>query len=258
MCCGGRSGKLAHRIRPRGSAIDELAAAAGRGPRGPAPRTLLAGPTPPHPCGRLETGGRPGRLGNSAGPMAAARGVACSSFLESHSAQVRRDLTRTARNRGPPREGHLRASNCGITVNPDLVRAQVEGRPSSGRLAAAAWGRDRARRRRPRSSPRTSDRYPVMRMKSVATDRRAADPVGPSRRLGRREVSVPTAGARPGQPPFAAAHRNPDPPAFPIAKTMRVPPEERYACHDHPKRGRLLTWWGQAASIRRGRRLAMF
>jgi isoquinoline 1-oxidoreductase subunit beta len=58
-------------------------------------------------------------------PEGRARGVACSSFLESHSAQVV-EISLDRRNR-VRLEKVTFALDCSITVNPDLARAQVEG-----------------------------------------------------------------------------------------------------------------------------------
>ncbi|WP_222849605.1 molybdopterin cofactor-binding domain-containing protein [Trebonia kvetii] len=75
--------------------------------------------------------------GGSPLPEGRARGVACSSFLDSHSAQV---TEVSLDSRGRVRiEKVTFALDCGIIVNPDLVRAQVEG-GLIWALGTAAWG----------------------------------------------------------------------------------------------------------------------
>lgn len=116
------------------------------------PRTLTA----------LERAAERGGWGTAL-PEGRARGIACSSFLGSHSAQVT-EVSLDNRNRV-----HIEritfALDCGITVNPDLVRAQVEGGLVFA-LGAAAWGEivlDQGGQIRTQNF----DRYPVMRMQSV-------------------------------------------------------------------------------------------
>jgi isoquinoline 1-oxidoreductase subunit beta len=127
-----RSVGNSHTEFARESAIDELALAAGRDPvdlrrelLADSPRTLralelaadIAGWTTPPPEGR-------------------ARGITCSSFL-SHSANVT-EVSLDARGRVLV-DRIVFVLDCGITINPDLVRAQVEGGLLFG-LSAAAWG----------------------------------------------------------------------------------------------------------------------
>ena len=96
-------------------------------------------------------------------PEGRARGVACSSFLDSHSAQVT-EISLDKRNRVHV-EKITFALDCGITVNPDLARAQVEGGLSYA-LGAAAWGEvvlgDGGQ-----IITQNFDTYPVMRMQSM-------------------------------------------------------------------------------------------
>ena len=150
----------------------------------PAPRP--AGRQPAHPAG-AGTGGRPGRWGTPL-PEGRARGVACSSFLESHSAQVV-EISLDRRNR-VRLEKVTFALDCGITVNPDLVRAQVEG-GLIWALGAAAWDEvvlgDGGE-----IITKNFDRYPVMRMKSVPKIDVLLIQSGESP-TGVGEVSVPTA-----------------------------------------------------------------
>jgi isoquinoline 1-oxidoreductase beta subunit len=147
-------------------------------------------------------------------PEGHARGVACSSFL-SHSAQVT-EISLDSRNRV-----HLEkitfALDCGITVNPDLVRAQVEGGLIYA-LGAAAWGEivlgDGGQ-----ITTQNFDTYPVMRMQSapqieVLLIESGEPPTG----VG--EVSVPT--AAPALTNAIAALTGTRIRRLPIAKTIRI------------------------------------
>ena len=142
----------------RESAIDELAIATERDPVD-LRRDLLA--DNPRTLRALELAAERAGWGTPL-PEGRARGVACSSFL-SHSAQVT-EISLDSRNRV-----HIEkitfALDCGITVNPDLVRAQVEGGLIWG-LGAAAWGEvvlgDGGQ-----IITQNFDRYPVMRMQSI-------------------------------------------------------------------------------------------
>jgi isoquinoline 1-oxidoreductase beta subunit len=153
-----RSVGNSHTEFARESAIDELALAAGRDPvdlrrelLADSPRTLralelaadIAGWTTPPPEGR-------------------ARGITCSSFL-SHSANVT-EVSLDARGRVLV-DRIVFVLDCGITINPDLVRAQVEGGLLFG-LSAAARGEvvlgDGGE-----IVTQNFDRYPIVRMRSV-------------------------------------------------------------------------------------------
>ncbi len=153
-----RSVGNSHTEFARESAIDELALAAGRDPvdlrrdlLADSPRTLralelaadIAGWTVPPPEGR-------------------ARGITCSSFL-SHSANVT-EVSLDGRGRVQV-DRIVFVLDCGITINPDLVRAQVEGGLLFG-LSAAAWGEvvlgDGGE-----IVTQSFDRYPIVRMRSV-------------------------------------------------------------------------------------------
>jgi isoquinoline 1-oxidoreductase subunit beta len=153
-----RSVGNSHTEFARESAIDELARAAGRDPvdlrrelLADNPRTLralecaadIAGWTTPLPEGR-------------------ARGITCSSFL-SHSANVT-EISLDARERVHV-DRIVFVLDCGITINPDLVHAQVEGGLLFG-LSAAAWGEvvlgDGGE-----IVTQNFDRYPIVRMRSV-------------------------------------------------------------------------------------------
>ena len=95
-------------------------------------------------------------------PEGRARGITCSSFL-SHSANVT-EISLDARERVHV-DRIVFVLDCGITINPDLVRAQVEGGLLFG-LSAAAWGEvvlgDGGE-----IVTQNFDRYPIVRMRSV-------------------------------------------------------------------------------------------
>ncbi len=153
-----RSVGNSHTEFARECALDELAAAAGRDPvdlRRPlladSPRTLRV----------LEVAAD---AADWAKPVAdgRARGFACSSFV-SHGALVV-EISLDARHRVHV-ERLVYAIDCGITINPDLIRAQVEGGLLWG-FSAAAWGEvvlgdggDIV--------TQNFDRYPLVRMQSA-------------------------------------------------------------------------------------------
>jgi isoquinoline 1-oxidoreductase beta subunit len=153
-----RSVGNSHTEFARESAIDELAIAAGRDPVD-LRRDLLAGN--PRTLRALELAAEIADWGTPP-PEGLARGITCSSFL-SHSANVT-EISLDARGRV-----HVSrivfALDCGITINPDLVRAQVEGGLLFG-LSAAAWGEvvlgDGGE-----IVTQNFDRYPIARMRSV-------------------------------------------------------------------------------------------
>ena len=97
----------------------------------------------------------------SPAPEGSARGITCSGFL-GHSAQV------TEVSRDPRGRVHVErivfVLDCGITVNPDLIRAQVEGGVRSGQRRRLGSGRARQGRE---DHDQTFDPYPVTRMRSV-------------------------------------------------------------------------------------------
>jgi isoquinoline 1-oxidoreductase beta subunit len=178
-----RSVGNSHTEFARESAIDELAAAAGRDPAN-LRRDLLTGN--PRTLRALELAAERAGWGTPL-PQGRARGIACSSFL-SHSAQVT-EISLDDRNRV-----HIEkitfALDCGITINPDMIRAQVEG-GLIWALGAAAWGEvvlgDGGQ-----IITQSFDRYPVMRMQSVPQiDVHLIDSGEPPTGVG--EVSVPTA-----------------------------------------------------------------
>jgi isoquinoline 1-oxidoreductase subunit beta len=206
-----RSVANSHTEFGRESAIDELAIAAGRDPVN-LRRDLLAGN--PRALRAMELAAERGGWGN---PLAEgrARGIAASSFLDSHSAQVT-EISLDKRNRV-----HIEritfALDCGIIINPDLVRAQVEG-GLIWALSAAAWGEvvlgDGGQ-----IITQNFDRYPVMRMQSVPQiDVLLIDSGEPPTGVG--EVSVPT--AAPALTNAIAALTGTRIRQLPITKTIRV------------------------------------
>ena len=153
-----RSVGNSHTEFARESALDELAIAAGRDPID-LRRELLA--DTPRTLRALELAAEIAGWGTVA-PEGHARGVTCSSFL-SHSANVT-EISIDDRERVRI-ERIVFALDCGIVINPDLVRAQVEGGLLFG-LSAAAWGEvvlgDGGE-----IVTRNFDRYPLVRMRSV-------------------------------------------------------------------------------------------
>jgi isoquinoline 1-oxidoreductase beta subunit len=115
-----------------------------------------------------------------------ARGVACSGFL-GHSAQI---AEVTLDDRGRVRvERIVFTLDCGIAINPDLIRAQVEGGVIWG-LSAAAWG-EVVLGQGGDIVTQNFDRYPVERMQSVpAIEVHLIGSDEPPTGVG--EVSVPT------------------------------------------------------------------
>ncbi|WP_210583550.1 molybdopterin cofactor-binding domain-containing protein [Streptomyces sp. GESEQ-35] len=205
-----RSVGNSHTEFARESAIDELAATTGRDPVD-LRRDLLA--DNPRTLRALDLATERAGWGTPL-PEGRARGVACSSFL-SHSAQVT-EISLDNRKRV-----HIEritfALDCGITVNPDLIRAQVEGGLIYA-LSAAAWGEvvldDGGR-----ILTQNFDRYPVMRMQSVPRiDVHLIESGEPPTGVG--EVSVPT--AAPALTNAIAALTGTRIRRLPISKTLRV------------------------------------
>ena len=153
-----RSVGNSHTEFARESAIDELAIAAGRDPvdlrlelLADSPRTVRA----------LKLAAERAGWGSPL-PEGRARGVTSSGFL-GHSANVT-EVSLDARGRVRV-DRIVFALDCGRNVNPDLIRAQVEGGLIWG-LTAAAWGEivlgDGGE-----IVTQNFDRYPVMRMRGV-------------------------------------------------------------------------------------------
>jgi len=206
-----RSVGNSHTEFARESAIDELAAAAGRDPvdfrRGllaDNPRTLRA----------LELATERAGWGTPL-PEGRARGVACSSFLDSHSAQVT-EISVDKRNRVRIEKVTF-ALDCGIILDPDLVRGQVEGGLIFA-LGAAAWGEivlgDGGE-----IVTQSFDRYLVMRMQSVPQIEVVLIESGESP-TGAGEVSVPTAAPALTNAIFTLTGTRIR--RLPISKTMKV------------------------------------
>jgi isoquinoline 1-oxidoreductase beta subunit len=178
-----RSVGNSHTEFARESALDELAIAAGRDPVG-LRRTLLA--ENPRTLRALELAAEVSGWGTPL-PEGRARGMASSGFL-GHSAQVT-EVSLDQRERVHV-ERVVVALDCGIVVNPDLVRAQVEGGLLFG-LSAAAWG-EVVIGEGGEITTQNFDRYPIMRMRSVpAIELHLIDSTEPPSGVG--EVSVPSA-----------------------------------------------------------------
>jgi isoquinoline 1-oxidoreductase beta subunit len=177
-----RSVGNSHTEFARECAIDELALAAGRDPidmrrdlLDDDPRTLRVLDL----AAKLADWDTPAPAGHG-------RGVACSGFL-SPSAQIA-EVTLDDRNRIHV-ERVVFVLDCGIAINPDLIRAQIEGGVLFG-LSAAAWGEvvlgDGGD-----ILTQNFDRYRVARMQSVPTIEVHLIESG-ERPSGVGEVSVPT------------------------------------------------------------------
>ena len=206
-----RSVANSHTEFARESAIDELAIAAGRDPID-LRRDLLEGN--PRTLRALELVAERAGWGTPL-PEGRARGIASSSFLDGHSAQVT-EISLDNRNRV-----HIEritfALDCGIVVNPDLVRAQVEGGLIYA-LSAAAWG-EAVLGDGGQIITQNFDRYPVMRMQSVPQiDVLLIESAEPPTGVG--EVSVPT--AAPALTNAIAALTGTRIRQLPITKTIRV------------------------------------
>lgn len=178
-----RSVGNSHTEFARESAIDELAVAAGRDPAD-LRRDLLA--DKPRTLRALEVAVERSGWGSPL-PEGRARGLTCSSFL-SHSAQV---TEISLDNRGRVHiDRVVYALDCGIAVNPDLIRAQVEGGLLFG-LSAAAWG-EVVLGEGGEILTQNFDRYPVMRMRSSPTiEVHLIESTEPPSGVG--EVAVPSA-----------------------------------------------------------------
>jgi isoquinoline 1-oxidoreductase beta subunit len=153
-----RSVGNSHTEFARESAIDELAIAAGRDPvdlrielLADSPRTLRA----------LEVAADRADWGSTL-PDGRARGITSSGFL-GHSANVT-EISLDERGRVHV-DRIVFALDCGVNVNPDLIRAQVEGGLLWG-LSAAAWG-EIVLGKGGEILTQNFDRYPVVRMRSV-------------------------------------------------------------------------------------------
>jgi isoquinoline 1-oxidoreductase subunit beta len=177
-----RSVGNSHTEFARESAIDELAVAAGRDPVDLRRELLADNPRTLH---ALQIAAERSGWGSPM-PERTARGIACSSFL-SHSAQVT-EVSLDDRGR-VHLDRIVYALDCGIQVNPDLIRAQVEGGLLFG-LSAAAWG-EVILGESGEILTQNFDRYPVIRMRSVPTiEIHLIESTEPPTGVG--EVSVPS------------------------------------------------------------------
>ncbi len=177
-----RSVGNSHTEFARESAIDELATAAGRDPVD-LRRELLA--DSPRTVRALELAAERADWGSPL-PDGRARGITSSGFL-GHSANVT-EISLDARGRVRV-DRIVFALDCGRNVNPDLIRAQIEGGLLWG-LSAAAWGEvilgDGGE-----IVTQNFDRYPVVRMRSVPRmDVHLIESSEPPTGVG--EVSVPS------------------------------------------------------------------
>jgi isoquinoline 1-oxidoreductase beta subunit len=177
-----RSVGNSHTEFARESAIDELAIAAGRDPVD-LRRELLAGS--PRTLRALELAAERADWGS---PLSEgrARGITSSGFL-GHSAQVT-EVSLDNRSRVHV-DRIVFALDCGRNVNPDLIRAQVEGGLLWG-LSAASWG-EIVLGESGDIVTQNFDAYPVMRMRSVPQmEVHLIDSAEPPSGVG--EVSVPS------------------------------------------------------------------
>src|SRR3954447_13266049 len=177
-----RSVGNSHTEFARESALDELALAAGRDPVD-LRRTLLA--NRPRTLRALELAAQSSGWGSPL-PERQARGITCSGFL-GHSANVT-EVSLDDRGRVHV-DRILLGLDCGRNVNPDLIRAQVEGGLLWG-LSAAAWG-EAVLGEGGEIVTQNFDAYPVMRMRSVpAIEVHLIESTEPPTGVG--EVSVPS------------------------------------------------------------------
>jgi isoquinoline 1-oxidoreductase subunit beta len=177
-----RSVGNSHTEFARESALDELAIASNRDPID-LRRDLLTGT--PRTLHALEVAAELSSW-NAPIPEGRARGIACSSFLSHSAIVVEISLDERKRIRVQRITFVL---DCGITINPDLVRAQVEGGIIYA-LSAAAWG-EITLADGGDILTQNFDRYPVMRIQSVPIiDVHLIESHEPPTGVG--EVSVPS------------------------------------------------------------------
>ncbi len=178
-----RSVGNSHTEFARECAIDELAIAAGRDAVD-LRRELLAGS--PRTVRALELAAECADWGSEL-PEGRARGLACSGFL-GHSTQIA-EISLDGRGRVHV-DRIVFALDCGRNVNPNLIRAQVEGGILWG-LSAASWG-EIALGDGGEIVTQNFDRYPVMRMRSAPRiETYLIESTEPPTGVG--EVSVPSA-----------------------------------------------------------------
>jgi isoquinoline 1-oxidoreductase beta subunit len=177
-----RSVGNSHTEFARESAVDELAIATGRDPVD-LRRELLAGS--PRTLRALELAAELADWGSPL-PGGRGRGITSSAFL-GHSAQVT-EVSLDDRGRVHV-DRIVFALDCGRNVNPDLIRAQIEGGLLWG-LSAAAWG-EVVLGEGGEIVTQNFDRYPVARMRSTPTiEVHLIESTEPPTGVG--EVSVPS------------------------------------------------------------------
>jgi isoquinoline 1-oxidoreductase beta subunit len=177
-----RSVGNSHTEFARESAVDELAIATGRDPVD-LRRELLAGS--PRTLRTLELAAELADWGSPL-PGGRGRGITSSAFL-GHSAQVT-EVSLDDRGRVHV-DRIVFALDCGRNVNPDLIRAQIEGGLLWG-LSAAAWG-EVVLGEGGEIVTQNFDRYPVVRMRSTPTiEVHLIESTEPPTGVG--EVSVPS------------------------------------------------------------------
>jgi isoquinoline 1-oxidoreductase subunit beta len=177
-----RSVGNSHTEFARECALDEVAIAAGRDPIALRRELLTDSPR----CLRaLELAAEVSGW-DRAPAKGHARGVACSGFLSPH-AQIA-EVTLDSRGRIHV-ERIVFVLDCGIAVNPDLIRAQIEGGLVWG-LSAAAWG-EIVLGEGGEIITQNFDRYPIMRIQSTPNiEVHLIDSDEPPTGVG--EVSIPT------------------------------------------------------------------
>jgi isoquinoline 1-oxidoreductase beta subunit len=205
-----RSVGNSHTEFARECALDEIAIAAGRDPIDLRRELLTDNPR----CLRaLELAAELSGW-DTPPPEGHARGVACSGFLSPH-AQIA-EVTLDSRGRIHV-ERIVFTLDCGIAINPDLIRAQVEGGIVWG-LSAAAWG-EIVLGEGGEIVTQNFDRYPVMRIQSTPTiEVHLIDSDEPPTGVG--EVSVPT--TAPAVANAIAALTGTRVRRLPISKSIRI------------------------------------
>jgi isoquinoline 1-oxidoreductase beta subunit len=205
-----RSVGNSHTEFARESAIDELAIEAGRDPVD-VRRELLAGS--PRTIRALELAAERADWGSPL-PEGRARGITSSAFL-GHSAQVT-EVSLDRRQRVHV-DRIVFALDCGIAVNPDLIRAQIESGLLWG-LSAASWG-EVVLGEGGEILTQNFDTYPVMRMRSVPEiEVHLIDSTEPPNGVG--EISVPSVAPALGN--AIAALTGTRIRALPFSKTIKI------------------------------------
>jgi isoquinoline 1-oxidoreductase beta subunit len=205
-----RSVGNSHTEFARESAIDELAIEAGRDPVD-VRRELLAGS--PRTVRALELAAERADWGSPL-PEGRARGITSSAFL-GHTAQVT-EVSLDRRQRVHV-DRIVFALDCGIAVNPDLIRAQIESGLLWG-LSAASWG-EVVLGEGGEILTQNFDTYPIMRMRSVPLiEVHLIDSTEPPNGVG--EISVPSVAPALGN--AIAALTGTRIRALPFSKTIKI------------------------------------